>query len=84
MADYSLREIDTELDLPKGSAFRAFKRRAGDWREGIEFRRLDATHDREEIEALRQAHRIYPSSIHVVLLNATAAGQLRQDLMSKL
>lgn len=64
----SVRELDERLGLPKGSAFKAFRRIAGEWREGEDFRVLDSDADRELIEALRQAGRIYGSSVRPVIL----------------
>jgi hypothetical protein len=61
------------LGAPKGSAFRAFKAHRERWQEGRDYRRLDARAHAAEIETLRQGNRIYPNSVHVVLLSAEAA-----------
>jgi len=72
----TLREIDQRLGAPKGTAFRAFKRLAPAWREGREFRVLDAARDAAEIEALRAAGRVYASSRAIILLSADAASRI--------
>ncbi len=85
-ADYwhwsSLREIDQACGLPKGSAFRAFKRHLGDWTEGRDFIVLDhRTHD--GISARWQAAgRLYRSSMNPVLLAPGAASVLRETLLT--
>ena len=56
---YTLREVDVRLGRPKGSAFRAFKRRRGALRENVDFTLLPAHTARAEIERLRAAGRIY-------------------------
>lgn len=77
-AGVSLRELDERLGLPKGAAFRAFKR-AG-LAEGRDFRLLDAARDAAEIAALRAAGRIYRGSVNVVLLAPAAAERLAAAL----
>lgn len=76
----SLREVDTSLGLPKGSAFRAFKQLEPRWRAGIDFRLLHHQTDRAAIEVLRSEGRIYRSSVNPVLLSATAAAAVRSAL----
>lgn len=70
----TLRELDARLGLPKGSAFRAFKR--GAFAEGPDFRVLDATREAGNIDALRREGRIYRGSVNVVLLSPAAAARL--------
>jgi len=72
----TLREIDHRLGAPKGTAFRAFKRLERNWREGREFRVLQPERDAAEIEALRAAGRVYPSSRTIILLSPEAAGRI--------
>lgn len=69
----TLREIDRQAAQAKGTAFRAFKRAAPGWRENADYRALDPQRDRDEIESLRAAGRIYASSRAVVLLSPEAA-----------
>ena len=76
MSWLTLREVDRRLGAPKGTAFRAFKRLEGGWREGRDFRVLQAQHDAAEIEALRAAGRVYPSSRTIVLLSTEAAARI--------
>jgi len=68
----SFKEIDALHHCPKGTAFRAFKRLGARLTEGEHFYYLDAQHCSADIDALRQAGRIYASTINAVLV--TAAG----------
>jgi hypothetical protein len=72
----SLKELDNAWATPKGSAFRAFKRTLPQLHEPEDFIRLDATRDRDEIQRLRAAGRIYAGSVHVVLLSAAGLSKL--------
>jgi hypothetical protein len=72
----TLRELDQRAGYPKGSAFKAFKALRPRLEDGRDFRRLDAMGDAQEIAALREGGRIYPSSIHVVLVSAGCAERL--------
>ncbi|HKS93050.1 MAG TPA: hypothetical protein VJS16_00150 [Gammaproteobacteria bacterium] len=72
----SFKELDTRWATPKGTAFRAFKRALPALRETHDFIRLDALRDRDEIQRLRAAGRVYASSVHVVLLAETAVSKL--------
>ena len=67
---YTVREIDERLDLPKGSAFRRFKKIEAFLEEGEDFMVLHHEHDRAAIEPLRAADRIYEASINIVLIDA--------------
>ncbi len=72
----TLLDLDRRLGQAKGTAFRAFKRRAPHWREGHDFRVLQPGRDGAEIESLRAASRVYTSSRTVVLLSEAAARQI--------
>lgn len=72
----SFKELDARWGTPKGTAFRAFKRALTGLRETHDFIRLDAVRDRDEIQRLRAAGRIYAGSVHVVLLSETAVPKL--------
>ncbi|HKT32066.1 MAG TPA: hypothetical protein VJS89_06200 [Gammaproteobacteria bacterium] len=72
----SFKELDARWATPKGTAFRAFKRALTGLRETDDFIRLDAVRDRDEIQRLRAAGRIYAGSVHVVLLSETAVPKL--------
>ncbi|MGB9430403.1 MAG: hypothetical protein WCC11_11120 [Gammaproteobacteria bacterium] len=74
----SFKELDRLWAAPKGTAFRAFKRALPSLTEDRDFVRLDGMRDHIEIETLRAAGRIYPSSVHVVLLSATGVTRLRR------
>ena len=77
---YTLREIDECHGLPKGSAFRAFKRLRGSLREDVDFTLLPAQSARSEIERLRAAGRIYRSSVNVVVLTESGVERVRAEL----
>ena len=77
---YTLREIDECHGLPKGSAFRAFKRLRGSLREDVDFTLLPAQSARPEIERLRAAGRIYRSSVNVVVLTESGVERVRAEL----
>lgn len=77
---HTFRDIDRHLGLPKGSAFRAFKRLRPALREGEDFRVLAAGADNQTIAELRQAGRIYASSINVVLLCTAARARIEAEL----
>ena len=72
----SFKELDARWATPKGTAFRAFKHALPALRETHDFIRLDAVRDRDEIQHLRAAGRIYAGSVHVVLLSETAVPKL--------
>ncbi len=77
---HTLREVDSSLGLPKGSAFRAFKRHRPALRENIDFIVLSAHGDGAAIERLRASGRIYRSSINVIVLAETGFERVRADL----
>lgn len=74
----TFREIDAALSLPKGSAFRAFKRLV--LKEGTDYIVMDANCDQSIISELRAQGRIYRSSVNVVLLSASTAACLKNAL----
>jgi hypothetical protein len=76
----TLKELDTAAGLPKGSAFRAFKRLEPGLREGAHFRALRPGADDAEIAALRAAGRVYGASRVVVLLAEDTARAVRAAL----
>lgn len=74
----TLREIDEQLSLPKGSAFRAFKRAS--LQQPAEVRVLVRGVDDAELQALHAAGRCYRSSVNVILLSPGAAASLAASL----
>lgn len=76
----TLREIDEALGLPKGSAFRAFKRLAGAWREGRDYRVIDAAREPAAAQALREAGRAYAGSLRLIVLDTAAAERVQAFL----
>jgi len=86
MADrdwHTFRDIDEHLALPKGSAFRSFKRLRNTLEEGRDFHLLSATEHGQTIEQLRRKARIYTSSINVVLLSGSARKRIETLLANK-
>ena len=77
---YTLREIDVRLGRPKGSAFRAFKRRRHSLRENVDFTVLPARTAKIEIERLRAQGRIYRSSVNVIVLAESGFEWVRAEL----
>jgi hypothetical protein len=77
----TLREIDEQLGLSKGSAFRVFKRIKSSLIEGLDFQVLQHERDQQVIEDLRGQGRIYGSSINIVLLSAGACERLLAALI---
>lgn len=75
----TLRECDEAAGMPKGTAFRAFKARRTQWREGEQYLRLDREADRDLIAQLHHGNRLYASSVHAVLISPDAAFMLRLD-----
>ena len=77
---WTFKELDTLRRRPKGTAFRAFKRLQGCLQEGEHYHYLDAQSHGAEIAQLRQAGRIYPASVNVVLLTEACYRLLEQEL----
>ena len=86
MSDYqdwlTLREIDQQASLPKGSAFRCFKRQIPSLTEGLDFIVLDHQRCSALAAQLHAADRLYRSSIHPVLLAPPLATLLLAQLRS--
>lgn len=76
----SLRELDQELGLDKGAAFRAFKRLLAGLVEERDFVVLDHRRHAAAAAALHAAGRLYRSSVNPVLLAPAAAERVRQAL----
>lgn len=78
------RSLDRALGTAKGSAFRAFKRVAGHWRESVDFRLLDPDTDRDLIAALRAAGSIYVTSAKAVILSPAMAAAVEARMRSRI
>lgn len=76
----SLRELDAELGLDKGAAFRAFKRLLPQLVEERDFVVLDHRRHSTAAAALHAAGRLYRSSVNPVLLAPQAAERVRAAL----
>jgi hypothetical protein len=73
----SLRQLDELNQVAKGTTFRLFKALRGSLTEGRDFFRLDAAEHAELLQRLRAEGRIYPTSVHVVLLTESGYRRLR-------
>ncbi len=84
MSDYhnwlTLQDLDRATGLPKGSAFRCFKRLIPSLVEGTDFIVLDHQRNAMLAASLHASGRIYRSSIHPVLLAPASAARVRQQL----
>ena len=76
----SLRELDQELGLDKGAAFRAFKGLLPGLAEERDFVVLDHRRHAATAAALHAAGRLYRSSVNPVLLAPATAERVRQAL----
>ena len=76
----SMRDLDDAAGLPKGTAFRAFKRLLGVLEEGRDFVVLDPQAAQALVAALIAGDRLYRSSVHPVLLAPAAAAQVRMAM----
>lgn len=76
----TLRDLDRAAGLPKGSAFRCFKRALPQLQEGRDFVVLD--HQRYAAVAVRlhAEDRLYRSSVRPVLLSPASAEHLHRQL----
>ena len=70
--ELTFRELDHRNNWTKGTAFKRFKSLLPTLREGEDFRHLTATTDKQKINELRLAGRIYPSTVNAVLVRARA------------
>jgi hypothetical protein len=73
----SLRQLDELNQVPKGTIFRRFKAVQHTLTEGRDFFRLDAVEHAGFLQRLRAEGRIYPASVHVVLLTESGYRRLR-------
>jgi len=73
----SLRQLDELNQVPKGTTFRRFKALRDSLTEGRDFFRLDAAEHPDLLQRLRAERRIYPASVHVVLLTESGYRRLR-------
>ncbi|WP_017925307.1 MULTISPECIES: hypothetical protein [unclassified Thioalkalivibrio] len=78
-ATLSLRQIDEWNGVPKGTAFRLFKAQKDQLREGQDFFYIPEGKDPELTETLRMDGRIYPSTVHLLLMTTTACARMREE-----
>lgn len=72
----TFRTLDQQRETRKGTAFRAFKQTLDQLQEGDDHWCLDSHDDAAAIAELKDAGRIYPSSVNVVLLGQTAVARI--------
>ncbi|MGM0812768.1 hypothetical protein [Thioalkalivibrio sp.] len=73
----SLRQLDELNQVPKGTTFRRFKAVRSSLTEDRDFFRLDAAEHAALLQRLRAQGRIYPGSVHVVLITESGYRRLR-------
>lgn len=67
----TLRQLDEWHQVTKGTAFRYFKAALPQMREGQDFFRIDGMENPDYLRILRTQDKIYPSSIHLILVTAS-------------
>lgn len=72
----TFRTLDQRRATVKGTTFRAFKQTLDQLHEGKDHWRLDSRDDAAAIARLKETGKVYPSSIHVVLLGETAVARI--------
>lgn len=75
----SFRQIDERHGAPKGTTFRIFKRRRDLLVEGDDYFYLPADTHGEMIDRLRDEGRIYPSTVHLVLITERGYRKLSEQ-----
>ncbi|MEQ6342603.1 MAG: ORF6N domain-containing protein [Gammaproteobacteria bacterium] len=76
----TFKQIDEMLSRPKGTAFRAFKRMQHRFIEGEHFYCVDARVDADAVAELRQAGKIYISTVNVVFITESGLPLLLAEL----
>ena len=77
--ELTFRELDLRNRWAKGTAFRRFKALLTELVEGEDFRRLAADVEGSQIDELRITGRIYPSTVHAVLLSPRACALVESN-----
>lgn len=80
----SFRELDEAAGLPKGAAFRAFKRLEPGLQEGRDFLLLLPGRDDAGIGELHAQDRVYRNSVNIVLVDDALAERLLKHLSGTL
>jgi len=75
----SFRQIDSMNGVPKGTAFRFFKRVRGELTEGRDFYYLPQHSHGAFIQSLRETEQIYHGTHHLVLITRSGYERLRQQ-----
>ena len=74
----SFRQIDAMNGVPKGTAFRSFKRLRGELIEGRDYYYLPQHSHGAFIQSLRETGQIYHSTTHLVLITRSGYERLQQ------
>jgi hypothetical protein len=83
VSGHTFREVDEALQLPKGTAFRAFRKIESSLHEGTDFSLLRSDEDGDTIRSLRSSGRIYRASVNAVLVSDSVRQRIEQMLRSK-
>ena len=75
----SFRQIDERNGVPKGTTFRIFKRRRDLLVEADDYFYLSADAYGDTIDRLRDEGRIYPTTVHLVLITERGYRKLIAD-----
>jgi hypothetical protein len=76
----TFREFDERHGVPKGTAFRLFKRLAPGLREGRDFWCCDGRTDPAAFARVAREHRLYAGTINAVLLGEAACRAMADAL----
>lgn len=79
---WTLKEIDEQHGVVKGTSFRAFKAVRASLTEGVDFLYINGDQCPEQIQQLKQSRRLYASSVHAVLFKEKAYQQIKQALIT--
>ena len=74
----SFRQIDSMNGVPKGTAFRFFKRVRGELTEGRDYYYLPLDSHGAFIQSLRETEQIYHSTTHLVLITRSGYERLQR------
>ena len=76
----TFKQIDEMVGRPKGAAFRAFKRTQHRLIEGEHFYCVDARVDADAVSQLRQAGKIYTSTVNAVFITESGLPLLLAEI----
>lgn len=79
---WTLKEIDEQQGVIKGTAFRAFKAVRSSLHEGVDYLYINGDQYPDQIDQLKQSHRLYASSVHALLFKQPAVTKILQALIA--